>query len=133
MPRYKLNTITARRSYTIAEISALLGVDRRTCGRWIRNEGLRVVEENTSPLFVLGADLAGFLKEKRRKAEIQLKENEFYCLKCRGAVRAKIGSEQVIPTGKRIGRDNYEQMKKIGVCEKCETELTRYLGVERRD
>ena len=133
MPRYKLNIITIRRSYTINEISSLLGVSRRTCGRWTRNDGLRVVEANTSPLLVLGADLIGFLKDKRSKNQNTLKENEFYCLKCRKPVRATVGSEQAINTGKRLGKDNHEQIKRIGICENCGKVVNRYLGVERRD
>lgn len=133
MPRYRLNTITARRSYTIAEISSLLSVNRRTCGRWIREEGLRVVEENTSPLLVLGAELIDFIKKKRNKASAPLKDNEIYCLKCRRPVRAKVGTEKIVNTGKKLGKDNHEQLKKTGICENCGNEINRYLGVARRD
>ena len=133
MPRYNLNLISERRSYTISEISSLLGVNRRTCGRWIRKEGLKVIKENTSPLLILGADLIVLIKKKRNKIDSPLKENEFYCLKCRIAVRAKTGSEQTIKTGKRLGKDNHEQLKKTGICENCGKPLNKFLGVERRD
>jgi len=128
MPRYNLKTITLRRAYTTDEIAHLFGVNRRTCGRWVR-EGLKVVEENKSPLLVLGADLIDFIKKKRGKADTPLKENEFYCFKCREAVRAKIGSEQIIKTGKRTGKDNHEQLRKTGKCENCGTEINKFTGV----
>jgi hypothetical protein len=133
MSRYNLNLISGRRSYTIGEISSLLGVNRRTCGRWIRKEGLKVIKENTSPLLILGEDLIDLIKKKRNKIDTPLKENEFYCLKCHKAVRAKISSEQIIKTGKRLGKDNHEQLKKIGICENCGKPLNKFLGVERRD
>ncbi|OGZ70253.1 MAG: hypothetical protein A2904_01140 [Candidatus Staskawiczbacteria bacterium RIFCSPLOWO2_01_FULL_33_9] len=129
MPNYNLNLITARRSYSVNEISALLGISRKTCGRWIKYEGLKMVEENTSPLLIIGADLIHFIKKKREKRKIPLKENEFLCFKCHKAVRAKTGSEREIKTGKRIGKDNREQMKKTGACEICNTKLNKLLGV----
>lgn len=133
MPNYNINLITARRSYCIAEIVSLWGINRRTCGRWIKYKGLRVIEENTNPLLVMGVDLIDFIKKKRERGKISLKENEFFCVKCHKAVRAKIGSEQITKTGKRIGKNNQEQLKKIGVCENCETRLNKFLGVCRRD
>lgn len=133
MPNYNINLITARRSYCINEIASLLGIDRRTCGRWIKYEGLRVIEENTNPLLIMGEDLVDFIRNKREKRKIPLKDNEFLCFKCRKAVRAKIGSEQITKTGKRIGKDNQEQLKKTGVCEKCGTRLNKFLGVYQRD
>jgi len=133
MQNYRINLITARRSYSIGEISSLLGVDRKTCGRWIKYGDLEIVEENTNPILVIGADLINFIKKKREKRRVTIKENEFYCMKCHKAVRAKIGSEQIIKTGKMIGKDNREQLKKIGVCENCNTPLNKFLGVCRQD
>ncbi len=133
MPIYSINKIKRKRSYSIAEMASLLGIDRKTCGRWIKNEGLRVIEENTNPLLVMGADLEDFIRKKRAKNRFTLKENEFLCLKCHRAVNPKIGSERTIKTGKRIGRDSQEQFKKTGNCEVCETEINKYLGVSRKD
>ena len=133
MPNYSLNRITARRSYSINEIASLLGVNRKTCGRWVKEKGLKVIEENTNPLLIMGADLIDFIKKKRGKRKIPIKENEFFCVKCHKAVRAKIGSERTIKTGKKIGKDNQEQFKKIGICENCDTQLNKFLGVCQRD
>lgn len=133
MPNYNLNLITARRSYSVNEISALLGINRKTCGRWIKYEGLKVVEENTSPLLVMGADLIQFIKKKRDERRVSLKENEFFCVKCHKAVRAKPETERTVKTGKRTGKDNREQLRKIGACEICQTKLFKFLGVSQRD
>lgn len=127
MSNYNVNLITARRSYSVNEIASLFGIDRKTCGRWIKYEGLMVIERNTKPLLIMGADLIDFIKKKREKKKIHLKENEFFCVKCHKAVRAKIGSEQIIKTGKRIGKDNREQLKKTGICDNCNTKLSKFL------
>ena len=114
-------------------MASLLNIDRKTCSRWIRDEGLKVIEENTNPLLVMGIDLEEFIKKKRAKNQFILKENEFLCFKCHKAVKSKIGSERTIKTGKRIGKDNQEQFKKTGNCEVCGTEINKYLGVSQKD
>lgn len=133
MANHSINKIKLRRSYSITEIASLLVINRKTCHRWIKYEGLRVIEKNVSPVLVMGLDLENFLKSRRLKNKIPIKENEFYCLKCHKAVKAKIGSEQTVKTGKRIGKDNHEQLKKIGICEICQTQLHKYLGVSQKD
>ena len=129
MAHYNLNLITRRRSYNINEIASLLGVNRKTCGRWIKEEGLATIEGNTKPFLILGNDLIDFIKKQREKGKILVKENEFLCLKCRKGVKAKAGSKQTIKTGKTIGKDNHELFRKTGVCEFCETKLNKYSGV----
>lgn len=131
MPNYNLNLITARRSYSVNEVAALLRIDRKTCGRWIKYEGLKPIEENTNPLLITGSDLIDFIKKKREERKISLKENEFFCVKCHKAVRAKPKSVKTIKTGKRIGKNNQEQIKKIGACENCHTKLNKFLGVSQ--
>ena len=111
----------------MTEISALLDVDRKTCRRWIKNEGLKVVCENVSPLLVMGAVLIDFIKTKRAKRKMPCAINQFVCFKCHEVVKAKTGSEKIIKTGKKIGKDNHEQLRKIGVCERCGTEVGKYV------
>ena len=117
----------------MTEISSLLGIDRKTCRRWIKGGGLEVIERDVSPLLVMGSDLISFIKNKRIKRKVPVKENQFFCMKCRKAVNAKIGSEQTIKTGKRIGKDGHELFRKMGVCEVCETKVNKYSGVSQRD
>ncbi len=133
MPNYNHRLIKARRSYSIGEICSLFGINKKTCRRWLKNDGLRVIEENVRPLLVMGADLIDFLKRKRLKNKVILREDEFFCIKCRKAVKAKKGSKMIIKTGKRIGKANLEQFKKTGVCEVCGTILNRFLKVYQRD
>jgi hypothetical protein len=110
----------------------LFGVNRKTCQRWLKN-GLKPIEKGTNPALVMGEVLKGFLKEQSEKRKCELKDSEFFCMKCHRAVRAKDGSEKVIRTGKRIGKRNEEQIKKIGICSICETKINRFLGVCQQD
>ncbi len=126
---YNIRKIRIRTSYSIVETASLLGITRKTCERWIKNKGLKVIEKNVSPLLIMGSDLKNFLKNEITRKKIILKEKELFCLKCRKAVIAKMGSEKIIKTGKRIGKMNKEQFKKTGVCPFCRTKLNKFLGV----
>ncbi len=125
MPNYNTHLITARRCYRMKDIADLYRINKRTCRRWII-EGLKVVEANTSSPLIMGKDLILFLKNKQAKKKIKLKDDELYCVKCRKGVKAKIGSEKIIKTGKTIGKANKELLIKSGVCENCGTRLNRY-------
>jgi len=127
MQNYNYNKIKSKDSYSMTEISALLGVSRKTCRRWIKNEGLEVVLKGVYPLLVMGDVLIDFIKNKRAKRKMPCAINQFVCFKCHEVVEAKTGSEQIIKTGKRIGKDNHEQLRKIGGCERCGTEVGKYV------
>ena len=132
MVNYNTRQIKSRRSYNITEMALLLGKNRKTCQRWIRKNGLRVIERDVSPL-IMGIDLINFLKEKNKNRKTVLKEDEFFCMKCHRPVKARIESEETIKTGKRMGKNNMEQFKKIGVCEICGTKLNRFLKSYSQD
>ena len=122
--RYKTNLIRRRTAYTLEEIAELLDKDKRTCFRWIA-EGLKVIEVDAKPLLVMGNELKRFLEERRNKNKVSMEKDEYYCLHCRKPSKAKFGSEKINPTGKNIGKDNREQMMKIGLCEVCDGKIFR--------
>ena len=126
MPNYNTRLIKARDSYRIKDMANLFKINRKTCGRWIRDEGLKTIEGNISSPLVVGADLIAFLNNKQKSKKTKLKNDEFYCLKCREARKAKAGSETIIRTGKTIGKYNKELLSKTGICENCGTTLKRY-------
>jgi hypothetical protein len=116
--RYNTRLIRQRHSYDLEEIAELLNKDKRTCFRWI-DEGLKVIDADSKPLLVMGNELKRFLEERRNKNKVSLKENEYFCLRCKKAVKAKLGSEQNNTTGKNIGKNNKKQIMKTGLCEVC--------------
>ena len=120
--KYNPRLITSRRSYTPKEIATLFGKNKQTVFRWLAI-GLRPLEENTKPLLIMGDELRRFLLEKKKKRKVSLKENEFFCFKCRQAVRAKSETEKMVPTGNRIGKDARKQFFRRGKCERCGTEV----------
>ncbi len=126
---YNQKLIKIRRSYNPSEIARLFGIERKTCFRWIKNEGLRVIKPNTNPLLVMGADLKNFIVKKQKDRKVELKVNEYFCVKCQKAVRAKTGTQRVIKTGKTVGKDSKNQLNQIGLCEFCETKLNKFLRV----
>ncbi|MDB5260277.1 MAG: helix-turn-helix protein [Candidatus Nomurabacteria bacterium] len=131
--KYNLHSIKTRRSYSLKEVSVLLQVDRKTCSRWIKDKGLKVIAPDTTPILIMGADLKTFLLEMRCKNRVVLGEDELYCLKCHCGRKAKKGSEQVIKTGKKIGKEKQEQFKKIGNCDTCGTPMHKFLGLQQKD
>ena len=133
MFNYNPRLIKSRRSYNITEMALLLDVNRKTCQRWIKQDSLKVIEKGVTPLLIMGADLIRFLKEKKERRRCKLKENEFFCMKCHKPVKARAGSEKIVRTGKKIGKNGLEQFKKTGVCEFCNTELNRFLREQEQD
>ena len=123
--RYNAGLVTSRRSYTAEEIATLLRVNRKTVFLWLKS-GLRPVEKHTKPLLIMGSELRHFLSEARKRRKAPLREEEYYCLKCKRATVAKSGTESTVPTGKRIGREARKQLIRKGKCERCGTEVNRY-------
>lgn len=126
---YNIKLIKIKRSYSPNEIVKLFGVDRRTCSRWIKDEGLKVIKPNTNPLLIMGIDLKDFMARKQKERKTKLKDNEYFCVKCQKAVRAKAGTEKIMKTGKRLGKNNIEQINKIGLCGICGAKLNRFSRV----
>jgi len=124
--KYSIAKIRARTAYTAQEAASLLGVDRRTVFRWIR-EGLFLIDPHEKPRLILGNDLKAFLKAKRESKKVKLQWNEYYCFACRKAVLARVGSEHQKKTGKKIGADNKEQTMLYAKCKDCEGSVARFV------
>ena len=71
--------------------------------------------------------------KKKQSRKTKLSNDEYFCMKCHTAVKAKKGSERIIKTGKTIGRNKKEQLNKIGLCGTCGTALNKFVGVYQID
>lgn len=131
--RYNTHLIKVRRSYSPTQIAKLFSIDRKTCFRWIKDKQLKILGASASSTLIYGKDLKEFLDKEKIERKTKLKEDEFYCMKCHKAVRAKSGSENIVKTGKTIGKDSKDQLKKIGLCELCGTKLNKLLSVYQKD
>jgi hypothetical protein len=108
------------RSYTIKELSELLGIDKKTCLRWIER-GLRVIDGSKNPILINGNDLKQFLVNRKVEKKITLNRNQFLCLTCKVARFAKRGSIM--------------QMKdrKIAQCRVCNGKMSRTIKPHQKD
>jgi hypothetical protein len=121
MTRVNPQKISNNITYTIKELMVHLCLNQKTFLRWIDN-GLKVVPGGKNPILILGADLKEFLRHKNLKNKRgKLKENEFNCLTCKHARRAKRGSI----TQKR-------NVKKA-VCSVCNGKMCRTFKLEQKD
>jgi len=107
-------------NYTIKELSKDLGVNEKTCLRWIA-EGLKIVPGSKKPILIMGSEAKKFLRNKDAKKKVKLKRNEFYCLPCRAPRRAKRGSI------KRL------KNKKTAICSVCNGKMCRIFEPYQKD
>jgi hypothetical protein len=107
-------------NYTIKELSKELGVNKKTCLRWIA-EGLKIIDGSKKPILIMGSEAKKFLRNKDAKKKVKLKRNEFYCLPCRAPRRAKRGS---------IKKSNN---KKIAICSVCNGKMCRIFEPYQKD
>lgn len=99
-------------SYTTEELPSLLHVNKKTIYRWMES-GLKFVPGSKKPYLIRGSDLKEFLKNKDAKKKVKLKRNEFYCLTCKAARRAKRGSLKTLSD------------RKTGVCCVCNGKMSK--------
>ncbi len=82
--RFDCRRVKLHHSYTISELSALIGAHKHTIGRWIA-AGLKTTDARR-PLLVHGADFRAFMKA-REPIKQRCQPGEFYCLGCRAPKR----------------------------------------------
>jgi hypothetical protein len=82
-------------SYTVSELTSMLGVNEKTIARWMES-GLKTVAGCEKPYLIYGSDLQTFLKNKDEKRKATLKRNEFFCFSCKCPRRARRGSKKVV-------------------------------------
>ena len=82
-------------SYTVSELTSILGINEKTVARWMES-GLKTVAGCAKPYLINGSDLQTFLKNKDEKRKATLKRNEFFCFGCKLPRRAKRGSKKVV-------------------------------------
>ena len=119
-----LRLIKQRESYSLKQITELLKVHLRTVQAW-KQEGLPTIN-NEKPYYVMGYELKDFLSKKFAKRRIKLQSNEFYCTKCREAVRSTDNKVSLQTSGKFIGKQGFKELVIKGICEFCNSKLNRF-------
>ena len=121
---YNLRLIKLRESYTLKQIAELLNVHFRTVQAW-KQEGLTTINQK-KPFLVMGYDLKEFLSQKIQNKKITLQPNEFFCTKCREAVRSIDNAVWLVTSGKTIGKQGFQELVIKGICENCNSKLNRF-------
>jgi hypothetical protein len=98
--RFDCRRVKLHRSYTIAELSTLIGAHKHTIGRWIA-AGLKTTDARR-PLLIHGADFRAFVKS-REPIKQRCQPGEFYCLGCRAPRRPALNMADFRPLTVRQG------------------------------
>jgi len=121
---HNLRLIKKRESYSFKQITELLKIHIRTVQAW-KQEGMPTIN-NERPFLVMGYDLKEFLSQKIAKHRIKLQAIEFYCTKCRRAVRSKGNQVCLKTSGQSIGKQGFKELVIKGTCEFCNSKINRF-------
>ena len=122
--RISIKKVKKRKLYTIKEAASDIGVCSKTVYRMIK-DGLPVLEKNSNPIHFLGKDLLEFIKNKNSRFSIKLNDDEFFCFRCKIAVKSKPKEFQIFFTQKKWGK-NFFQVKMVGICPKCNKGINKF-------
>jgi len=87
--------IKGLRSYTVEEISRLLGVHKHTVRNWIK-EGLPTIDDRR-PALILGSELRTFLERRRARAKHVCPAGTLFCLRCRSPRAPALEMVEYVP------------------------------------
>lgn len=121
---YKTKNIKTRESYTTKRIAQEIGVHQRTVQEWIK-QGLIPIE-NSRPYYFMGYELKKFLEGKLGKRKTKLQADEFYCTKCREAVRPTDNDAWLVISQRTIGKQGFKAITIKGICENCNSKINRF-------
>lgn len=124
--KYELRKIKTKRSYTFKEISELLNVHIRTVQSW-HTDGLEPLEGSNNPYLVMGGEIKMYLKQKSQKNKAPLKQNEFYCFKCRKAVVP----QDVYKYVNGVIGGNKPSIRLEGTCTVCNTKVNKFTSKDQ--
>lgn len=114
--KLRLSRIRKHASYSIQDVSELLGVHKNTVMQWLKN-GLPKIDEQR-PFLIHGQQLKNFLKARQQSRRSSCAPHEFYCFRCRSPQRAMGNLADVaLRTEKTIILS--------GLCASCEAPLNK--------
>lgn len=122
--KYNTNLIKQRHSYALAEIALIYRVHIRTAQNWVK-QGMKVIDASSKPYLVYGIDIKAFLKQQANKRKCPLKEDEFFCPKCKSARKSIRGKTTINITDRKLGKCNKLAFIR-GLCEICRCRLIRF-------
>lgn len=127
--KYKYNFIKTCRTYSIDEVSHILGVHTRTVGQWIKFGNLCLLNPGNKPYLISGKDLKKFLYSKKNQRKVTLNDDQFYCLKCRIAV-LPISNTVVGTLTEKVLGSGYNQIILSAKCENCNVKILKFTSTK---
>ena len=121
---FNLRLIKTRESYPTKKLAGELGVHPRTIQEWVK-EGLKPVG-NEKPYLFMGYEVVEFLEKRIKNRKCKLEKDEFYCTKCRKAVRSTDNDVWIDVSGHTIGKNGFKSMIIKGVCDLCNSRINRF-------
>lgn len=108
--------IRIRRTYSVPEVAALLGVHVHTVRRWLKN-GLGSID-GQSPTLIHGAELRRYLDARVKSMKQKCGPDEMYCLSCRAPRLPILGSVHIADL-------NEKTVRLAGSCCTCGGQICR--------
>lgn len=121
--KYKTQLIKTKESYGSKDIAVLFNLNLKTVQLWVK-DGLITI--SNKPILVMGYDLKDYLDKKQQNRKCKLASDEFYCTKCRKAVRSTDNDVWLELTGKTLGKNQFKEFVIKGVCDECHTRVNRF-------
>ena len=121
---YNVRLIRARRCYTMSEISLLLKVHVRTVQSW-HKQGMVPIDPDDKPLLFQGVEVKRFLSNRQKARKCRLKENEFFCPRCKTPRTSLPRRIRIVDTNRRIGKNDVLVLIR-GICDICDCRLSRF-------
>ena len=103
------------------EAATILKVHVQTLRAWIKNDGLKIID-NKQPTLIRGFDLINFIKKQNDKGKCKTSFEEMYCMSCKDArpvFQNKIALEQK-PNG----------LMAKSRCRSCKTKMNKNYKIE---
>lgn len=122
MPKQaRLNGIKSLRCYTIEEAAEVTGVSPRTIRSWIKR-GLQVLD-GERPHLIRGDRLSAHIRAQRSSHRVRLRDDQFYCVRCRKPRTAAGKLAECTVT--------HDRAALIALCSACGTVLTKPVALAR--
>lgn len=119
---HNLKSIRSSRSYTITEISEMVGVQNKTVYEWIKR-GLPPLK-GSSPVRLHGSDILAFHQHQRTAQKQSCKDNEMFCCSCKKPRKVMNNEIEIENRSSKI--INFR-----GRCEACHSRMNRTISPKR--
>lgn len=126
---HPVRLLRLQRTHKMSEIARKLSVVIKTVQSW-HKLGMEPIASGERPLLFLGSEVRRFVLNRRESRKCKLGPSEFFCPRCRAAVKSIPTSVRAEFTGRGMGVDD-EQVLIKGECTQCDCRLTRFCTRKR--